>query len=129
MRHSVSISPVVATGLAVVSALVLSASVVLFGIVALIVIMVLAIVDGRPKTAAALCIGWAIAAAGALLSLHLSSLELPPGVESLAGLAFVVFPLLLAVLTLATGAAFASAHFVRKRIVRSPQRRRDAPRR
>ena len=115
MLRSLTISPIVALSLAFASALALAASPLLFGLLAAILIAVMALVDGRLQTAAALSAGWAIAAGGALSSLYLGSLELPVGVESMAGLAFVVLPTLLAVLTFATALAFAAAHLVRQR--------------
>lgn len=109
-----SVPPAVTVGLAVLSTLAVMVSpLVSLGLVVALVVG-LALVDGRPRTAVALVLGWALQFAGALLTVWLSTRHLPPGTGSHAGLAFMVLPWLLVAMAIVTAAVFAGAHHARR---------------
>jgi hypothetical protein len=107
------IAPLVAAGLAFLSTVSFAASPLAFAALTVVLVVVLAGIDGRATTAGALVTGWVIAAAGVLISLYLTTLEPPPGTYSMVGIAFVLVPQLVLALSIFTAIAFASARFVR----------------
>ena len=71
----------------------------------MVLVVVLAGIDGRATTAGALVTGWVITAAGVLISLYLTTLEPPPGTYSMVGIAFVLVPQLVLALSIFTAIA------------------------
>ena len=71
-------------------------------------------VDGRWSTAVMLIAGWLTVTSVLLTTLSIATLHRPAGTDSLAGLAFVVFPLVAAAMSTATTVCFGTAALARR---------------
>jgi hypothetical protein len=114
-----SVPPAVTVGLAVLSVLAAGVSPILsLGLVVALAVG-LALVDGRPRTAVALVVGWALSFAAALLIIEVSTRNLPPGQGSHAGILSLMLPWLLVAMAIITAVAFVVTHHARRLLERS----------
>jgi hypothetical protein len=109
------VSPTVTVGLAVISTLAMMVSPLGSLCLMAALILGLAVVDGRPRTAVALLAGWALQLGLALVNISMATQHLPDGTRSHAGLAFMVLPWLFVAMALVTALVFGAGLGLRAR--------------